>query len=211
MGHVLSDESRAVGVNRFIILSFLVMGWAYWELSGGAQFQPQSWPTVDDAEIAAPASDGTTGGGDPLAGVGIVTRADTSALSTFDIDGTVTPSSTDAAITAALEDVLGQPQPDIDPVEIAAEPVPGPDIAPDVAPDVASDPVVASRDLREVTGERVNMRDGPGTDFGVIEQLVRGTVITVIEDAGNGWVRVRVDASGRAGWMSADFLLPMNG
>ncbi|MCC5974037.1 MAG: SH3 domain-containing protein [Rubellimicrobium sp.] len=198
-------------MNRFIILSFLVMGWAYWELSGGAQFQPQSWPTVDDAEIAAPASDGTTGGGDPLAGVGIVTRADTSALSTFDIDGTVTPSSTDAAITAALEDVLGQPQPDIDPVEIAAEPVPGPDIAPDVAPDVASDPVVASRDLREVTGERVNMRDGPGTDFGVIEQLVRGTVITVIEDAGNGWVRVRVDASGRAGWMAADFLLPMNG
>lgn len=205
---VLSCESGAVGVNRFIILSFLIMGWAYWELSGGTDFQPQSWPG-DAEQITAAEPDAPSDEGDPLAGVDIVTRADTSVLSSFEAEGGVAPSATDAAITATLEEVLGQTPSAVNPVQLAAEPSPEPEIAPEIAPE--ADPVIAVRDLREVIGERVNMRDGPGTDFGVIDQLMRGTVITVIEDAGNGWVRVRVDASGRAGWMSSDFLLPMNG
>jgi len=33
----------------------------------------------------------------------------------------------------------------------------------------------------------------------------------VLDEDGAGWVRVRVEATGATGWMSADFLTPVNG
>ncbi|WP_305971663.1 MULTISPECIES: SH3 domain-containing protein [unclassified Mameliella] len=72
--------------------------------------------------------------------------------------------------------------------------------APVVAPD--------ERDLRIVTGTRVNLRDGPATSYDVITQLFEGDEVEVLDDTGDGWVRLRV-LSGldeATGWMSDDFL-----
>ncbi|WP_283643996.1 SH3 domain-containing protein, partial [Marinovum algicola] len=64
----------------------------------------------------------------------------------------------------------------------------------------------APRDLRSVNGSRVNLRDGPGTGFGVLGTLARGTEVEVLEDPGAGWVRLQVVPEGQIGWI-ADFLL----
>jgi hypothetical protein len=192
-------------VNRFIILSFLVMGWAYWELSGGSDFVAQQWPEAEQRVAEAESDDAT-----PYGGVEIVTRADTTTLASFEeIAPPATPSLTESAIAAALEDVLGTPSfEEAAPAELAAT---TPETAPE-APEPEVAPVVTAQlDLREVNGDRVNLREGPGTNYGVIDQLVRGTVIEVVETGFDGWVRIRIDASGRSGWMSDQFLVPMNG
>lgn len=72
--------------------------------------------------------------------------------------------------------------------------------APVIAPD--------ERDLRTVTGTRVNLRGGPATSYDVITQLFEGDEVEVLDDTGDGWVRLRV-LSGldeAVGWMSDDFL-----
>jgi hypothetical protein len=61
-------------------------------------------------------------------------------------------------------------------------------------------------DIREVTGTLVNMRNGPGTRFHVVDQLSRGASVEVLADPGDGWVRLKVTESNRVGWMSDDFL-----
>lgn len=60
--------------------------------------------------------------------------------------------------------------------------------------------------VRQVTGNRVNVRGGPGTEFSVVESLTRGAKVEVLQDPGNGWVELRVIGGDTVGWM-ADFLL----
>ena len=64
----------------------------------------------------------------------------------------------------------------------------------------------ASDDIRTVSGNRVNVRGGPGTDFGIVARLVRGDAVKIIQDDGNGWVRFEAVNGDATGWM-ADFLL----
>ena len=61
-------------------------------------------------------------------------------------------------------------------------------------------------DIRKVNGTRVNVRGGPGTDFGVVGKLAKGDAVEVVEDNGAGWVRFRSVEGAESGWM-ADFLL----
>ncbi|PZX16657.1 SH3 domain-containing protein [Palleronia aestuarii] len=67
-------------------------------------------------------------------------------------------------------------------------------------------PVAEGPPLRSVSGNRVNMRSGPGTAYDVIGQLQEGERVAVLDDPGDGWVEVEVSTTGTQGWM-ADFLL----
>ncbi len=71
---------------------------------------------------------------------------------------------------------------------------------------VADRPDATARDIRLVSGTRVNLRAGPGTHFGVVDSLVRDTRVEVLNDPGLGWVELRVNDSGMTGWM-AEWLL----
>ena len=61
-------------------------------------------------------------------------------------------------------------------------------------------------DMRKVTAARVNMRQGPGQNFSVVAKLNNGDEVEILQDPGDGWVKLKVMDSGRIGWM-ADFLL----
>lgn len=60
-------------------------------------------------------------------------------------------------------------------------------------------------DIRSVKGNRVNFRNGPGKTYGVVGKLTGGSKTEVLQDPGNGWVKIRTE-DGKIGWM-ADFLL----
>ncbi len=62
------------------------------------------------------------------------------------------------------------------------------------------------RDIRQVKGNRVNMRMGPGTKYNKIGQLTKGEQVIILQEPGNGWVKLRSVDTNRVGWM-ADFLL----
>lgn len=76
------------------------------------------------------------------------------------------------------------------------------DASPEVAP--------AFTDLRVVTGSSVRMRSGPGTSNDIITSLTRGTEVAVLEDGGNGWVRLQVIETGAEGWMAERLLATVN-
>ncbi len=60
-------------------------------------------------------------------------------------------------------------------------------------------------DIRQVKGSRANMRSGPGTDFAAVDQLSLGTQVEVLDRRG-AWVELRDLETGRIGWM-ADWLV----
>jgi hypothetical protein len=73
-------------------------------------------------------------------------------------------------------------------------------------PDDPAQPFAPVVETRRVAGNSVNLRTGPGTAFGAITSLARGTEVIVLRDPGTGWIKLRVPETGRIGWM-ADRLL----
>ena len=58
----------------------------------------------------------------------------------------------------------------------------------------------------KVAGNRVNMRNGPSTDYGILAKLSKGDEVEVLEENDNGWSRLRVAATGQEGWMASRLL-----
>lgn len=68
----------------------------------------------------------------------------------------------------------------------------------------------SQRDIRAVDGDRVNMRNGPGTSFSVLASLPRDTRVEVLTDPGDGWVRLRPINGGPVGWIASYLLTNVN-
>ena len=78
--------------------------------------------------------------------------------------------------------------------------------APNPAAAPQKDFITPERDIRAVSGNRVNLRGGPGTSYAVMGQLTRNAKVEILADPGTGWVKLRPLAGGPVGWM-ADYLL----
>lgn len=61
-------------------------------------------------------------------------------------------------------------------------------------------------DVRTVNGTSVNVRGGPGTNYAVVNRMVRGDKVEILQRPGDGWVQLRPVGGGPVGWM-AEFLL----
>lgn len=178
----------------FIALSFLALAVLYWVASGGAGFEPEPWPEPA-AEADAPA--------DPAGEVAAAPPPEAADPTT----------EAEAVAVAAPEGSPPEAAPSVAPPVAPPEGLPasplGPDaalaaLAPDLAPEAEAAPdAIAAGPLREVMGDRVNVRAGPGTGFDVVGQLGRGERAEVL-DRRDGWALVRVGAT--EGWMSERFL-----
>ncbi|WP_238365527.1 SH3 domain-containing protein [Mesobacterium pallidum] len=175
-------------MKRFIFLTFGFMAWSFYELSGGADFQPPERPRPLLAEIKKI---------DPTPVVS--TQASTPRVT---MAPQPTSEQTAAAVTLASLSVD----------ETAEKPVVSDSAALKLDADKvatltrpAAEAAAAPSDMRTVTKTRVNMRNGPGRDYSVLAKLEQGDQVEVLSDNGDGWVKLRT-AEGRVGWM-ADFLL----
>ena len=187
---------------RLMVLTFGVLGWSFYELSGGSDFVP----ATASAEMSERVND--------------VTRADTSPADLLSVKS--------AAASVAPVSKLQKSQ-QVEGVQLASFSVDKPAVTPVAlvdsksrnatklvrlgAPEAAADaqaasPELSDRDveLRLVDGNRVNMRNGPGTTYSVLGKLSRGEAVEILQDNGDGWVKLRTVETGRVGWM-ADFLL----
>lgn len=209
---------------RFVIVSFLVLGWAFYELSGGAEFVPRGVrpPPPEPQAAAEPQTE-------PAATAAVEQKAPVIAprqpRRTGEDDRTgegtrraalKAQQAARAARLAALRDSLGRGA-DLYPGlagglalealeegaaglrEASPEPAATQATAP--APPVEPDP-----DLREVTGTRVNMRNGPGTIYPVIARLAIGQEVEVLSASGTGWLRLRTVPDRRVGWVAASLI-----
>lgn len=57
-----------------------------------------------------------------------------------------------------------------------------------------------------VTGDRVNLRDGPSTDNAIVAALTLGSQTVLLSEAEEGWLQIQVSQTGQVGFMSGDFL-----
>lgn len=220
-------------MKRLILVSFLFMGWAFYELSDGADFQP-ALPSVaavpDEAELAvvatsasirvpasptAPASlvQAVTLVASPAIAQAKMTAAPLAAETEVDAVArlgqvrasfgqglTLFPGATEIAqplMLASLEQgaagLTAAPLVDKDPADPARQPDPATWV-----PEAA--------DIREITGTRVNMRDGPGTIYPVLSRLTIGHEVEVLGDSGTGWLRLRTMPEQQIGWISASLV-----
>ena len=204
-------------MGRFIVVTFIFMGWAFYQLSGGSGFDAEE---TRQSRIDAPE------------------EIETAALQSAIVPDTPQPVERVSLELATVQEVMA-PQRSFgsQASRVAAREVPRPDVVEDETAALEEEPVILLPSLiqdavpseatvtpvdfsngndtvapqvngerRTVTGSRVNVRGGPGTDFRVVNRLVRGDEVEILEDPGNGWVRMRPVTGGTVGWM-ADFLL----
>jgi len=203
-------------VNKFVIISFAFLGFVFWELSGGSDFEPKT--RVQTAEKKAPQQ---------VEDAPVVARA---ALSVPIIKASATPADTQSAATPVLlsAEVTNLQEADTtqpaQPVVVASlvtglESFATPGAPVLVKPTVTDADVqdtlalaleTQSADLRRVRGSRVNMRGGPGTSYSVLMVLPRDREVEVLRENGSGWVKLKDSETGRIGWMASKMLVASN-
>lgn len=211
-------------MTRFIVLTFAFLAWGFWELSGGADFVPEGANQLAEAPAAE----------EPAVLVTRASSMTTSL--TLDPDPVAEPAAASGSETAQIVPAsMTSPQangrggtPEIGQTRIGDEGVylfeslvEGAPTVADILPDseiaVIVPQAVAARsadvslatssgDIRRVAGSRVNMRSGPGTNYGVVTTLSGGTDVEVFEVNAQGWARLRDVATGQEGWMAERLL-----
>ena len=210
-------------MRRFIVISFIFMGWAFYHLSGGSNFDPETTRAsrIDNPETVETAVLQSSAVAELAAEPEI--EAEPIELELSSVEDVVVPprprlSTTPARIQARqTAETLEQAALEVEEEEIPQEiilpsliegavPSEGSVTPVDFSQDTATINPNSGGERRTVSGNRVNVRGGPGTDFQVVNRLVRGDEVEILEDPGNGWVRLRPVEGGPVGWM-ADFLL----
>ena len=179
-------------MGKFMIATFLLLGWAFYEMSGGADFVPETRPeVVAEAEevTPTPAPTVTRAVATPLVQI----RAEAPAPTPEPAVGTTTDNAADITAAIELASVTDAAETDVTETEAPAA-------------ELAEAAPATDVDLRFVGGSRVNMRSGPGTNFGVIDTLDGGTELEVLSVDASGWARVYVPGLAREGYMAERLL-----
>jgi len=87
---------------------------------------------------------------------------------------------------------------------------PLPEVSLDVATNEPASGTVATG-MMQVSTQFLNMREGPSSSHPVVTGLTRGQKVEMLDAPQDGWVQVRLDGSGRTGWVFADYLSSVNG
>ena len=199
-------------MKTFILLTFGFLGFAFYEMSGGTDFEPASArlaaeaPESEKTEVMAqaePAQDAQAST-DSIAKISSTPNVTRVALNFTNVG--------DAAAAATEATPVATAQPEA-PIVSTAQIVDSSETPQIILPSLiattdnvdASGAIIES-DIRSVSGNRVNVRGGPSTNYGVVSKLTRGTEVRILEYNGNGWVRMQPIDGGETGWM-ADFLL----
>lgn len=188
-------------MKTFILLTFGFLGFAFYEMSGGSDFEPstarldasisQEIEVEQVAQIVteppAPLAIENTELLTEIESTPSVTRVALNLTTISDAEETV-PAET--PVNALIIDSSDTPQ----------------IILPSMIATTTTSSDSFDSDVRIVSGNRVNVRGGPSTNYGVVNKLTRGAEVRILEDNGGGWVRMQPLDGGEEGWM-ADFLL----
>ncbi|MBB3992678.1 hypothetical protein GGR95_000297 [Sulfitobacter undariae] len=187
-------------MKTFILLTFGFLTFAFYQLSGGADFEPASAQIAEETEAPAVQTRPVV---EPVIAAAAIDTAVIAALE--DSDATVTRVSMDLTNVEAAA-ATQQTQPSSTAQIIDSSDTPQIILPSLIATTNTSAPAANDSNVRLVSGNRVNVRGGPSTDYGVISRLNRGDEVRILEDNGNGWVLMQPLDGGESGWM-ADFLL----
>lgn len=205
---------------RFVLLSFAVLSFAFYELSGGADFEPRGVRPAKPERIAQVTKASTASLSTPVVATTLVAKP---AIARRKIPTAVAPAPEPeltaeqeaaglAQISASLATNGSVFQPtatqafSLASLEQGAASIKAVEVTPPEAPAPTPEYVEPKPDVREVMGTRVNMRDGPGTIYPVVARLNIGHQVEVLSESGTGWLRLRVLPERQIGWVAASLI-----
>lgn len=199
---------------RLMTATFAFLGWSFYSLSGGSDYQPREGSRQAEAlRMKAEAE----------AAPSVITSVAQDKIDTVILE-TVSMNRSDfdpGGIGGLPEDMTARPIPvsadgQADDVirwtatlNLAQPAVTAP-LDQIIATSAPAQPEIA-RDIRRITGSVVNFRSGPGTRYGVVGKLSRGAQVEVLETFENGWVRMRETDSNRVGWVLGSLVSKSDG
>ncbi|MFW8635028.1 SH3 domain-containing protein [Cribrihabitans pelagius] len=219
---------------RLVIASFLILGWTFYEMSGGADFEPRQGPSaaVDIAKTAfshdpdpAPVGRTQVNADSLVTRVALTDSAPVRPAADPGLRSQVARRQIAAAGPAIARSSTafppaGEQQAMVQLASLDAglsglQPVKASATADDAVLEAQPEPQDAAmeqadtspaEDVRQITATRVNMRLGPGTNYPVLSQLNRGDEVVVFENDGRGWLHLRVPSQGQVGWIAASLV-----
>ena len=215
---------------RYIIVAFFFLGLVFYEMSGGADFDPEATRMsrietplpVDQEKLETVFSDADPALPENVTRVALNLNAVQDVVrparktpidrgSAFTSLGTPQIPLSEDPPTEFLPSLIGNDSSDGDTMIIGStigtvgfndnEPAALPVLEPQ-QPEFSDEAL----DIRSVSGDSVNVRGGPGTNYAVVNRLILGDEVEVLQDSGDGWVQLRPLNGSPIGWM-ASFLL----
>ena len=206
-------------MKHLVILSFLFLGLAFYQLSGGASFDPDQERTLrQEARAQAEAAQeaerelARAARVKPVTQVALApsTPAPAPILPTTVAQTPVHAPLPTSEVSTNVAVTPPEPTPDtttevaFDPAEITSDPQ---DLIPTELITALREEFAASpKDMRQVRSARVNLRQGPGTRYDIVGKLTQGQEVEVLQAPGAGWVKLQVVETQRIGWMSERLL-----
>jgi len=202
-------------MNKYIVLSFAFMAFAFYELSGGDDFIPRKAELIAAAKAEQEAKEAERAAQlarterQPSTLPAVV--AEVSLRTVSEPTTPVVTEDGDRPDVAQIKPDANAPLPTTlislqQSGEMFARPLTQLGSTPEQARPPLNLQPLPPTDLREVAGSRVNMRVGPGTTYDVVTSLPQGTAVEVIDSDGDGWVKLRTVEEDQIGWM-AEYLL----
>ena len=212
---------------RFIFISFAFLAFAFYQLSGGADFQP---PVAPNPPVVA-AKPAPTVAPQPVKAASLIASPaiapvdkslEPAPVAVAALPDSAAEAEAEAEAAFNLEQVrtsLGQgltlfpaSDPIAQPLMLASleqgitglRAAPATEAEPETS--LVVQPTQPPADIREVRATRVNMRDGPGTIYPVIMRLTLGKEVEVLGDSGTGWLRLRALPEQTTGWIAASLI-----
>jgi len=192
---------------RFVLLSFVVMGWSFYELSGGADYAPAPNSLQARARLAPveppapPEPEKTEVERRTLAEIeASMDSLRTAQTETAELSVTLATARLDGPGLIAAE--ASRPKAELLALELppdGAADDPGIDAA--IAAALGA-PEIAPGQLRWVKEGMVDLRTGPGLSFETVTQITKGTEVAIVEDPGLGWLKVQAIESRQSGWLA---------
>ena len=190
---------------KFIAIAFGFLGLAFYELSGGSDFDgealrlsrvevgtvKQGLPKIADAAKDIGSDDAEFEVS--RAALNLVSEEKSKIIAS--VVTLAQPEKIEATPASLVVDVVEEPLGEL--------------ILPSLIVEPEAFEVITStsiQDVRIVSVDRVNVRSGPSTDYEVVGRLTRGVEVEVLDDNGDGWIEMRSLDGVTFGWM-ADFLL----
>jgi len=204
---------------RFILVTFGFLFFAFYELSGGAHYTPKDGSRQSVAAERAQAAEQKRLAflqAKPQAKPRDVATASSPVSSSATLSAAPPAPDVSGVITGGAETLVlasagGSALPRQKPLAVAlSQPVIDSEKAESLI-EVAAGAITARADddIREVSGNRVNLRRGPGTRFNTLDTLLRGDKVQVLSEE-SGWIKLRVLETGRIGYMAAFLLAEPN-
>jgi hypothetical protein len=197
-------------MTRLIVMTFAALGWCFYVMSGGPDFEPRGLRADQPVRVASAPNLAVA----PARAEELVTNvaarvptvriqpetvvdevvefvADDATLESFSSLTVFDDQSANITLASLEDGVVGLTQ-----------------VTNEVQSDVVETPATPEpeKDMREISGTRVNMRDGPGTIYPIIGKATIGQQVEVLSESGTGWLRLRVLPQQQVGWVSASLV-----